>query len=222
MSVRLLCIGAAALGMIIATAGAEPYWIAYEGNDFPENEGWERGYSGGGAERSIEDGVLVLDGLADLGVNDYYGYDQYPIDPGPGELFVAEFRFAIDEIISGPDPEVVVFSDDSWAVGFAFSDDHIRTAYDHEIVSFDFVGFHAFRFTSSDMRHYQLEVDGELLYEGAFTHVFSSSQLVWGDGIQGGASLTRWDFMRFGVVPEPSTLIIAVFATLTLSTNLRR
>jgi len=30
-----------------ATAGiatAEPYWITYEGNDLPENEGWNRGW----------------------------------------------------------------------------------------------------------------------------------------------------------------------------------
>jgi len=217
MTKRMLFFVAAALGVLVLPAGAEQYWIAYEGNDFPENEGWERGYSGGGAIRWIEDGKLVLDGLADLGINDYYGYDQYPIDPEAGELFVAECRFSIDEIISGPDPGFAVFSDESWAVGFTFSDDHIRTAYDHETIAFEFVGFHAFRLTSSDMRSYRLEADGELLHEGAFTHVLSASQLRWGDGVQGGASFTRWDYMRFGVVPEPCTLIMGLITTSALA-----
>ena len=39
MSVRLLVICVAALGMPVSTAGAELYWIAYDGNEFPENEG---------------------------------------------------------------------------------------------------------------------------------------------------------------------------------------
>jgi hypothetical protein len=204
------------------SATADPYWIAYEGNDFPENEGWTRGYSGGGAERWIEDGMLVLDGLADLGINDYYTYGQYPIDPGPGELFIAEWRFAIDEIISGPDPGFGLFSDESWAVGFSFSDDHIQTAYDHETIPFDFVGFHTFRLTSSDMQNYTFEADGEVIHEGVFHHVFSASQLRWGDSIEGGASLTRWDYMRFGVVPEPFTLIMWLMTASALAIRQRR
>jgi len=209
----------AALGVLAAQAGAEQYWIAYEGNDFPENEGWWRiysgggaEYSGGGAERWIEDGMLVLDGLADLGINDLYGYNQYPIDPGPGELFVAEFRFAIDEIVSGPDPGIALFSDDSWAVALSFSDDSIRSELENETFDFDFVGFHSFRLTSSDMRDYTLEADGEVIREGVFDQVISASQLRWGDAIEGGASLTRWDHMRFGVVPEPWWACASVLA----------
>ncbi|MCA9245420.1 MAG: hypothetical protein KDA32_15810, partial [Phycisphaerales bacterium] len=53
-------------------AAAEPYRIAYEGNDFPEDEGWHRVTTGGGAERTLEDGVLTLDGLASIETNDVY------------------------------------------------------------------------------------------------------------------------------------------------------
>jgi len=219
---RWLFVLVAALAVVATPAGADEYWITYEGNDFPENEGWWRVYSGGGAERWIEDGMLVLDGLADLGINDVYGYDQYPIDPGPGEMFVAEWRFAIDDIISGPDPGFGLFSDESWAVGFSFSDDLIRSGFEQETFDFNFTGFHTFRLTSSDMRNYTLEADGEVIHEGVFHHVFSASQLRWGDSIEGGASLTRWDYMRFGVIPEPCTLILAFITTLTLATRQRR
>ena len=59
---RHLLIFAAALSCAAASpALAEQYWIAYEGDDFPENEGWTRTISAGGAERWIEDGALVLD-----------------------------------------------------------------------------------------------------------------------------------------------------------------
>ena len=39
------------VGSVCCAARGSPYWIAYEGNDFPESEGWERHAYGGGAER---------------------------------------------------------------------------------------------------------------------------------------------------------------------------
>ena len=83
---------------LTASAAAEPYWITYEGNDYPENVGWERvwgnwdgPYQGDGAVRTLEDGVLTLDTLYDDGVVDFYKIERPgAIDPGPGELFVME------------------------------------------------------------------------------------------------------------------------------------
>ena len=49
---------------------ADRYWVACEGNEFPENEGWGRVTNHGGAHRTIVDGVLVLDGLGDVAIND--------------------------------------------------------------------------------------------------------------------------------------------------------
>jgi hypothetical protein len=73
---------------------ADQYWVAYEANDFPENMGWLRRYGDengpmhGGAERSVAEGILTLDGLRHDQI--YDGAEmQRPIDPGPGELFVA-------------------------------------------------------------------------------------------------------------------------------------
>jgi len=75
-----------------SAALAEPYWVAYEGNDFPENEGWGRRwgnwdgeFEGDGAVRTVADGVLTIDSMYDEGVYDY-AYVERPgaTDPGPG------------------------------------------------------------------------------------------------------------------------------------------
>ena len=48
-------------GWLVFPAAAEPFWIAYEGNDYPEHEGWERVTIGGAAQRQLDDGGLILD-----------------------------------------------------------------------------------------------------------------------------------------------------------------
>lgn len=42
-------------------AMGDEYWIAYEGNDYPENEGWVRWASEPPAKRWIENGSLFID-----------------------------------------------------------------------------------------------------------------------------------------------------------------
>jgi len=41
---RLLMFSVAALLAMASSALGEPYWITYEGNDLPENEGWNRSW----------------------------------------------------------------------------------------------------------------------------------------------------------------------------------
>ena len=41
---RLLTFTTAALIAMAPNVLGDPYWIGYEGNDFPENEGWRRIY----------------------------------------------------------------------------------------------------------------------------------------------------------------------------------
>ena len=41
---RLLMFTVLLLGAGVSAAIAEPYWVTYEANDLPENEGWERLY----------------------------------------------------------------------------------------------------------------------------------------------------------------------------------
>src|SRR5262249_20346055 len=82
--------------LVTECALGTPYWVAYEGDDFPEAEGWERHTSGGGAVRSLLDGVLTLDSLqSPLIFDDYFWRRQ--LNPGPQELFVCEWRVRVTE-----------------------------------------------------------------------------------------------------------------------------
>jgi hypothetical protein len=86
---RWLFVLVAALGVLAMPARAEPYWIAYEGNDFPENEGWWHIWGPEPGERWIEDSVFVLDTLRDTHIADFYVMNMWgSLDPGPGETFV--------------------------------------------------------------------------------------------------------------------------------------
>jgi len=198
----------AALGVLVPQAGADEYWIAYEGNDFPENEGWTRSYGAGGADRWIDDGVLVLDGRADSSIYDSYSMLR-SVDPGPGELFLMRWRLKVDEVTVGhSDPIVGVFSDESWSVGFRFSETHVFNVDDLGMnASFEPGIFHRFELRSWDMRSFELSIDDTVALTGDFVHVITASKVAWGDGVVGAASLSRWDYFEFGVIPEPSSAI---------------
>ena len=192
-------------------ARASPYWIAYEGNDFPENEGWLRFTGQGGAQRSLEDGWLVLDGRADPRI-----YDAYEVRPvgkltvGPGEEFVMQWRNELTELTVGYyDPGAGVFADDKWAVGFHQSETTIFSIFETGVSAPYAPGVpHEFELRSSDMRTYALVIDGNLAIRGAFWESLTASRVSWGDMAYGASSLARWDYFRFGVVPECSNLVI--------------
>ena len=203
----LLLFFAAALAL---PAWAEQYWVAWEGNDFPENEGWTRIVNGPQpADRTLADGIMTMDGLADRQIDDYYRMER-SIDPGPGEEFVMQWRLRVDEIIGHPlglwDPGLSLFSDDDWALTFVLGTDFIRCCYEDMDLPFEPGAFHVFEVRSWDMRTYQLWMDQVLVHIGTFWEPsFESSRIQWGDYTRGSASLVDWDYFRFGVVPEPNT-----------------
>jgi hypothetical protein len=214
-NLTLLCFVWAALGALALPAGAEPYWIAYEGNNFPENEGWSRSwgnddgqYHGTGAVRTIADGVLTMDSLYDDRVYDYARVDRYGhLDPEPGETFIAEWRLKVDEVTGDYyDPSVGVVGDTRMTVGFGYHYDFVECKYEDDVfIPIESGVFHDYRFLTSDMQTYELYIDGELAREGEFWHGAGESYMVWGDSVRGAASLAHWDYVRFGVVPEPAS-----------------
>lgn len=206
---------------------AEPYWIAWEGDDWPENQGWNRAYGNwegpgeGEAVRTLADGVLTYDSRHDTGVYDYCWMERPgALDPGPGELFVMEWGLEVDEIVEGSadfDPGVALFSDDSWGVGLRFSMDRVSSAFEHTDIAMLNPGeYYDYRLVSTDMRQYQLYLNGIFVYEGAFVDVFTESYLSWGDGTQGAGSLQSWNHFRFGVVPEPRSQLLVLTLLLVL------
>jgi len=210
-------------GFPVATA--EEYWVAYEGNDFPENVGWERTYGDGNwppedePDRWLEDGALVIDTMRDPSLWEYYSVNR-SIDPGPGELFIAEWRLRVDEVGGWApyDPSVVIARDEPPGhAGFAFNVDQFYALEEDVWIPVAPGCYHEYRLESSDMDSYDLFVDGAHVHSGWFDgDTFMSSFVNFGPGVQGGSSHSNWDFVRFGVVPEPSAGLLFGSAGLTV------
>ncbi len=217
---RMLMFVVAGLGALVAQGGADQYWITYEANDLPENEGWDRRWGnddgpfhGDGAYRTLENGILTMDSLYDLRVYDYacrYLYGEF--DPGPGELFMAEWRLKVDETIGdGYDAKVGISSDDAWQLGIGCFPDHIISKFEDGVEIPITPGvFHEYRVLSWDMQTYDLYIDGDLAHQGTFWQGALPSKFGWGDCVSGAANLSHWDYVRFGVVPEPASVLMLI------------
>ena len=214
MTTRLLLSLTAALGMLVTTAGADEYWYTYEGNDLPENEGWERmwgdehPHEGDGAIRTLADGIITYDSRFDVHVYDY-AFVERPggTDPGPDELFVVEWRALVEEEVGGPtwDSSAWVTSDDGWQVTIGLRPHEVFSQYESVSIPIEPGVFHDYRLTSSDMRTYELFIDGDLVRVGNFWEGLSAPTLMWGPGTDGVSSLSHWDYVRVGVVAEPAS-----------------
>ncbi len=199
----------ACIAVLAGRARAEPFWIAYEADDgrFPEEVGWERITYGGGDARWFEDGALVLDGRASIEIADLYQI-QRPLEPGPDELFVMEWRLRVDELSGVDDPGISIGSSGDGVVTLTFSESSIYSWYEGTSIDFSPGSFHDYRFTSPDMLTYRLYLDGQLVHTGSFVGPWYSSKVMWGDAVLGASSLAAWDFARFGVVPEPAGALL--------------
>jgi hypothetical protein len=142
-------------------AGADPYWIAYEGNDLPENEGWTRywgnqdgEYQGSGAVRTIEGGVLTMDSSHDPWLYDFVQVRRIgETDPGPGERFVMEWRLRVESADGYVgDPPITIKSDHGRIAGFVYQTDEIWAFYEGDTTIPITPGIlHDYRFVSNDM-----------------------------------------------------------------------
>jgi hypothetical protein len=213
--IRVVCF-VLALAFGVASARADEYWVAYEGNDFPENEGWNRLYGDGQwppedePDRWIEDGELVIDTSRDDQLWEYY---WLPLtDPGIGETFVAEWRVR-SEILSGQRDNGVVFARDAFAahVGFHLQPNGLLVSTEGVIIPLDPSISHTYRFESSDMDSYRLFIDGDVAHESHFeTDTLLQSYTAGGAGTVGASSISHWHYYRYGVVPEPRS--VSLFA----------
>jgi len=207
----------------IGSAGATPWQISYEGDDFPENQGWTRECFGPW-DRSLEDGILTLDSSADWTVFDYYYMDLVsPMGPGPGEYLYVEWRIKVTGTEESYDNGIYLFNDDGHVVDIQVGPDMVLDISDPTIAgnqaSIAPDQFHVFLLTTEDMSSYELYVDDEFAFSGEF--VLSEAHLSWiafGDGLQGGthSALADWDFMRFGIAPTPSALALFLPGTVAL------
>ncbi len=195
-------------------ARAEQYWVAYEGEHLPETVGWtrwfgnENGFGMGGASRSLGDGLLTLDSLRHDQIFDYYEVERQ-IDPAHSELFIATWRVRIVENHGSIGDTVVgIFPDGGGTLSLLHYADGIESSREgwFEPVAPD--EFHTYRVESANMISYSLWIDDEFIRFGEWD-LFSlnMSRFAFGDGVQGARSLGEWDYVRFGVIPEPAAWI---------------
>ena len=217
----LACVPAVVACLAGATNVSTAYFVSYDGSDFPENVGWRRHFGNengplqGGAERTIEDGVLVLDGRRNDQIFDFYEIDRL-IDPGPGETFVAEWRCRVDETDTWPypDPGVVIARDNPPGhIAFEIASNEVYIwAREEPGAPIEPGVYHVYRVESQNMVSFTLAIDGVPVYAGNFDSVsLLHSYVAFGDDVQGLRSLSRWDWFRFGTVPEPGSLCILTF-----------
>jgi hypothetical protein len=205
-----------------SVAFCTPYWIDWEGDNWPEAVGYERNwgnsqgqYQGPGANRTLENGILTYDSLYDPSVYDVYGMERPgQMDPPPGELFVMEWGLKVDIVNGAYDPGLGVFSDDAWGLALYYANDHIYSALEGYLsIPFTPYAWHDYRVISSDMRAYDLFIDGALAHHGTFAHTIGPSYISFGDRIVPASSVHHWDYFRFGVTPEPSTFLLLMWVT---------
>jgi hypothetical protein len=193
----------------LATAGAavaETWWWDFEFNDPndlpPNGDGWLRRY------QPVPFGV-VQDGTLTYSYQDPSTYDFFELsrpgalDPGPNEIFVAEWRLWTEWVSYHlGDPAVCVESDDAWAINFSFAPTQIYSFCENLFIPLD-EGWHTYRLLSLSMRDYDLYIDGALARQGSFVHLYLTSRVGWGDSWEGVASTHHWDYFRVGVLPAP-------------------
>jgi hypothetical protein len=201
-----------AAGLCVCLVQAEQFWISYDAacGQYPEQVGWTRTTHAGGAVRSISDGILTLDSTADPMIEDCYRIDR-PITPGPGEMFVAEWRVCVAqqsgywEVLAGAQ------ADDGGQVVLDYKEDYVRSFWDGWSLPIASGAFHTYRLESTTMHDFSLWIDGTYAHSGAFDRPGPPIPFVaFGDASYGAStSLTEWEYFRFGVVPEPGAIALA-------------
>lgn len=205
-------------------ARASPWWATWE-DGWPEEQGWTRWSSDPPAERWLEDGKLFIDSRAAWGISDIYGQLRPgEMTLGPDQTFVMHWRVMVDDVIPAghTDPGLQASSDDQWDVIFTLGMDNISSFYEPgKWAPFAPGMFHDFLFESTDMRTYSLSIDGTAAFEGTFFEsLFYGPGVGWGD-VTTDRSLSEWDFMECGIVPEPDALL-CMLAGLCICGLLRR
>ncbi len=202
---RLTLAAFAMLALGVSGTVGEQFWYTYEGYDYPELEGpWVRYTRAGGAQRSLEDGSLVIDSMANWEI-----VDEYLIDTAfalePGEHLQVDWRVRIDQCVGLLDAGVLVTAGADGIVFLMYGMDSVYFEPEGGSINFAPGLFHDYSFQSTDMETYDFYLDGQLARTGHFIGPWSRSGICWGDVTEGDSSISTFDYVRFGIVPEPAS-----------------
>jgi hypothetical protein len=195
-------ISAMVLGAV--AAHASPWWVTWD-EGWPEDQGWTHGAYGPPAQRWLDDGLMYVDTRAQFGTYDMYSQTPASLIPGPQETFVMQWRTLVYECAPARDVGVLVRAEDHYTVNFLMNAGSIYNSYEPgQAASFAPGVFHDFVLESASMRNYDLYIDGVLSLQGNFLEsLFPGPVVGWGN-FAGCKSLTAWDHVAYGIIPEPS------------------
>ena len=195
---------------------------SYDGSVYPESAGWER-LGTQDAERWLEDGWFYqYPRLGEwepgpLGEADFYQRSLAML--AGAETFFLEWRMettAPGVLLDTWQTPVVLVAGGSSGTKYHFTvtADRVRVIRDNflPIITVDVEPdvAHIFRLELVAQESYAWYIDGHLVDSGAPEGPYptSSSVLVWGAQHVAYESTTRWDYISYGQIPEPMTVLL--------------
>lgn len=134
---------------------------------------------------------------------------MHPIDLAPGESFVMQWRLRVDEVAGFMDPAVTAWSEGYGRILLSYSESAIYSDLERIwIANFEPHVLHDYRLVSEDLLSYTLSIDGSVVYTGQMVSPSYIPGVGWGDTAVGGRSRSVWEYVAFGVVPEPSPALL--------------
>ena len=211
----MLTVRLAGVALLLA-AGARADIVRYEGETFPEELGWDR-VGTFDADRWLQDGWLYQ--AVDLGIyapppageqDDY----EYALAQFSGAPFFVDWRVqtaARRSEIDGVGGAALILAGGGVLYDFTIAEDTVRLL---RGIQFDPVWLniepnvpHTYRLEIDGERNFEWFIDGELVIsdvpEGDFPN--AAGILSWGARFWLSDSTTRWDYIRYGAIPEPGT-----------------
>jgi len=222
MAMRMLLFGVCLLGLVAGSARAEPFYLRYDADVFPEEAGWERHSTDPHGEviRTIEDGVLTIDSSASLLTTDWYLREIPELELSAGEELRLEWRMrTLMTQTSGFKSDVSMGLTNGYSRYAKFylapdfvsvhEDDADETILIHELAPME---WNTYVLHTGDMQQYQLQVNGDLAICGTFCHQTPAGPhlMAFGDTMYGRSSIAEWDYVKVEVVPEPQALALVL------------
>lgn len=197
--------------------------VSFEGDIFPEADGWSRETSLYFSNRSIEQGWLVQQAEIvpqnppnlDLSEDDFYRRSIAEFTGAEG--FFLEWRVVTDGPRYGfpnvAPASIVAYGFRNVGYHFTIADDQVRLIRDNLLplvyVDIESGVPHTYRLELYGAESYSFLIDGQVVDSGVPEGAYptADSAIVFGGRAVHSVELTtvRWDYIRYGVIPEPAT-----------------
>ncbi|MBU0718818.1 MAG: PEP-CTERM sorting domain-containing protein [Planctomycetes bacterium] len=203
--------------------------VTYDGDVFPEDVGWER-VGSGYVLRTLEAGFLVQVG-EEIGFLD--GYRRSLTDFVGGETFFIEWRVETDAPSSLLDvsgtPVVVVLGGSGAAFYHTTITDSRVQLYRDTGIPLVYVDIeagipHTYRVELQGTASYAWYIDGELVDSGVPEGPYPTTdpQVIWSIRHYEIGNTTRWDYLKYGEIPEPGTVVLLLAGAACIAWRHRR